>query len=202
MSYFSCSARVKSQARLADVDPRHPRVGLAQRIGGGLGGTAARDQDIAIWPLRTGRPKQMEQRPAPLGISIELAVPRQIGDRRRIGMGVVEFAHGLVRRHRSGRSSPASCLASARATPRRSAARPICGSGYPSIHHPDRIHPTSVTPAAMLRKLLEHLIDREARGLLARRKIDEGRQELGRRVFARARTGRRARSSSRNRCST
>ena len=100
------------QARLADVDTRHPRLGLAQRIGGGLGGTATRDKDIAIGPLRTGRPKQVEQGPAPLRVSVELAVPLQVGDRRRIGMCVVEFTHSLVRRHRSGRAhllQPASC---------------------------------------------------------------------------------------------
>ena len=45
------------QASLADVDSRHPGVGLAQRVGCGLRRSAARHQYVAIWPLAAGPAK-------------------------------------------------------------------------------------------------------------------------------------------------
>ena len=85
-------ARV-AQAGLADVDCRHPRIGLAQRMNGSLRCSAAGDQDLSICPRLLRRPQQKGRCPAPIRVAIELAVPIEVVDRRRIRVAFVESAH-------------------------------------------------------------------------------------------------------------
>jgi hypothetical protein len=100
-------ARV-SQARLADVDCRHTSIRFAQRMNGRLGRSAAGDEDLSICPRRLRRPQQKGQCPMPIGVPIELAVPIQVDDRRRIRVAFVEGAHliGGIGGHRCSRLLP------------------------------------------------------------------------------------------------
>ena len=90
---FSLKLAAVAETRFADVDPRHLRVRLAHRMDGGLGRAAAGDQDLAIRRRLARRPKEKRQRPAAIGIAIELAMPVKVAERRRIGMALVKGPH-------------------------------------------------------------------------------------------------------------
>ena len=90
---FSLKIARVTQARFADVDCRHLRIRLAQRMDRGLRGAAAGDQDLSICPRLLRRPQQQRQCPTPIRVAIELAVPIEVGDRRRIRVALVKGAH-------------------------------------------------------------------------------------------------------------
>src|SRR6516165_2333343 len=85
-----------TEAGFADVDGRDVSVGLAQRIDGSLGGSAAGDQYLSIWPVLLRGPHQQGQCPTPIGVVIELAVPIEVAKRRRIRVALVESAHRVI----------------------------------------------------------------------------------------------------------
>src|SRR5271170_3552775 len=94
---FSLQIARVAQARFADVDCCHPSIGLAQRISGGLGGSAAGNQDLPICPRLLGWPQQERQCPAPIRVAVEVAMPVEVGERRRIGVVLVKRAHFVGR---------------------------------------------------------------------------------------------------------
>src|SRR5215472_11489029 len=81
-----------SEAGLADVDGRDASVGLAQCVACSLRGPATCDQDLLIWAGPPSRPDQMKQSPATPGISVQLTVFVQAGERRRIRLSLVKIA--------------------------------------------------------------------------------------------------------------
>src|SRR6202040_4401459 len=82
-----------AQARLADVDRRYPGIGLAQSMDCSLGCSAAGDQDLPICLLLLGRPEHKRCCPTPIRVPVELAVPIEVVDRRRIRMEHIEGTH-------------------------------------------------------------------------------------------------------------
>src|SRR5260370_26892735 len=94
---FSLKIARAAQAGLADVDCRHPGTGLTQRVGGSLGGSAPGNEDLSISPLLLCRPQQKRQCPATIRVPIELAVPIEVADRRRIRVAIVKIAHPIAR---------------------------------------------------------------------------------------------------------
>src|SRR5215469_6985275 len=82
-----------AEAGFADVDCRHPSNGLAQRMDGGLRGPATGDQDLSICPRLLGRPQQKGERPTPIRIAVELAVPVEVGQGCGIGVRFVKCPH-------------------------------------------------------------------------------------------------------------
>src|SRR5271166_3572008 len=91
-SIFSLKIARVAETVFADVDRGHLPVRLAHGMNDGLGGAAAGDQDLARrWPLR--RPKEKRHRPPTIRIAIELAMPVEVAERRRIWMALVKGAH-------------------------------------------------------------------------------------------------------------
>ena len=82
-----------AQAGFADVDCRHLSVRLAQRMDGSLRRSAAGDQDLSICPRLLRWPQQKGQCPTPIRVPIELAMPIEVVDRRRIRVALVKSAH-------------------------------------------------------------------------------------------------------------
>src|ERR1700730_15150428 len=82
-----------AQAGFADVDCRHTSVGFAQRMNGSLRCSAAGHQDLSVCPWLLRWPQQKGQCPTPIGVAIEVAVPVEVAERRRIGMALVKSPH-------------------------------------------------------------------------------------------------------------
>jgi hypothetical protein len=85
-------ARV-AKAGFADVDCRDPSIRFTQRMNGSLGCPAAGDQDLSICPLPLRWPQEKGQCPTPIRVAIEVAVPIEVFDRRRIRVALVKSAH-------------------------------------------------------------------------------------------------------------
>jgi hypothetical protein len=66
-------ARV-TQARVADVDCRDSRIGLAKRVPRGLRSAASGNQDFLSSSRLLGRPHQMELGPATVRVLVAVAV--------------------------------------------------------------------------------------------------------------------------------
>src|SRR5271167_1428822 len=90
---FSLKIARVAQAGLADVDCRYTSIGLAQRMDGSLRRSTAGDQDFSICSRLLRRPQQKGQCPTPIGLPIELAVPIEVADRRRIRVALVKGSH-------------------------------------------------------------------------------------------------------------
>src|SRR5260370_30026928 len=96
-SIFLLKIARAAQAGFADVDCRHPSTRLAQRVDGSLGGSTPGNQDLSICPLLLCRPQQERQCTTPIRVPIELAVPIEVADRRRIRVAIVKSAHRIGR---------------------------------------------------------------------------------------------------------
>ena len=90
-------ARV-AQARVADVDRRDSRIGLAKRVPRGLRRAAAGNQDFLSSPRLLGRPHQMKLGPATVRVLVEVVFV-QARARGRIGHPFVEVADFLAAAH-------------------------------------------------------------------------------------------------------
>jgi hypothetical protein len=86
---------------LADIDGSDTGIGLAKRVGGSLGRTAAGDQDLEIGALSFGRPKKMEQRPAVQRIFVKFTMLVEIRNRWRVRVPFVKGAYlsGYISRY-------------------------------------------------------------------------------------------------------
>src|SRR5271169_6626914 len=82
---FSLKIARITQAGFADVDCRHASIRLAQSMDGSLGRPTAGDQDVSICPGLLRWPQQKRQCPAPIRVAIEVAVPVEVAEWRRIG---------------------------------------------------------------------------------------------------------------------
>ena len=88
----------KRDALLADVDSDDPGSRPAQRVVRGLHRAASGDQNAAVVPVGLLGPKQVRLG-APAPIVPGATVRRQIVDRRRIRMPLIEFSNGRVVTH-------------------------------------------------------------------------------------------------------
>src|SRR5271154_5356823 len=86
-----------AEAGFADVDRGDTRVRLAHRMNNGLRRAAAGDQDLAIRRRLSRRPKEKRHRPSAIRIAIELAMPVEVAERRRIRMALVKGPHFVAR---------------------------------------------------------------------------------------------------------
>ena len=71
---FSLQIARVAQAGLADVDRRHPSIGLAQRMDRRLRRSTAGDQDLPACLRLLCRPQEQGQRPPPIRVAIEVAM--------------------------------------------------------------------------------------------------------------------------------
>ena len=84
-----------AQACFADVDRGDTRVRLHERMTRGLRRAAASDEDGSIGTRLFHRPQQQGLRAPPLRIAITIKTRFEGGDRRRIGVRLVECANRL-----------------------------------------------------------------------------------------------------------
>src|SRR5271163_4279447 len=95
-----------AQARVADVDRRNSRIGLAERIFRGLRSTAASDQDLLVFTWSLVGPYQVELGSATERILVQVDMLVQIGERRRIGHPLVKVADFLAAVHSDTPANP------------------------------------------------------------------------------------------------
>ena len=88
-----------AKARVAYVDRRDSRIGLAERVPRGLRRATASDQDFLVFPRLLGGPNQMKLGSAPVWVLVEVAVFVQARERGRIRHPFVEVADFLTAIH-------------------------------------------------------------------------------------------------------
>src|SRR5271169_5591927 len=94
---FSLKIARITQAGFADVDCRYPSIRLAQSMDGSLGRPTAGDQNRSISPWLLRGPQQQGECPTPIRVAIEVAVPVEVAEWRRIGVALVKGSN-FVRR--------------------------------------------------------------------------------------------------------
>ena len=145
---------------------------------GSLGRSAAGDQDLSICPRLLRWPQQKGRCPAPIRVPIELAMPIEVVDRRRIRVALVESAHlvGWIDGRRCSRLFPSHVRLFAPFLH-----RPLCNRHGAAAGEPER---PPLDPVRLgyewvaLLHLAEHLVEVEAGGLLALRVFPECLQEF------------------------